>query len=226
MSDKLEYALTRQSRKTLALYIRNGGLEVRAPFHMKKAEIDNFVEQKRAWIKKSMAREDEKNLLKAGFEVDYGCRVPYRGRDYLVGGVIGRKVFFDNCFCVPLYLTPEQIKRGCIQIYRLLARKDLTEKVAEYAKIMGVEPASIKINGAKTRWGSCSAKKSLNFSWRLMMANDEVIDYVVVHELAHLKEMNHSPRFWSVVESVLPDYTKRQAKLKELQKRLATEDWD
>jgi predicted metal-dependent hydrolase len=226
MNDTIEYTLTRQSRKTLALYIRNGGLEVRAPFHMKKAEIDNFVEQKRAWIEKSLARSNENNLLKAGFEVNYGSYIPYRGHDYLVGGVVGRQVFFNNCFCVPLYLTPEQIKQGCIQIYRLLARRDLTEKVIAYAKIMGVEPASVKVNGAKTRWGSCTSKKSLNFSWRLMMAEDEVIDYVVVHELAHLKEMNHSPRFWAVVENVLPDYKQRQAKLRDLQKRLSGEDWD
>jgi predicted metal-dependent hydrolase len=222
----LEYKLTRQKRKTIALYIRDGGLEVRAPLKMSGTEIDRFVEQKRGWAETKLAQIAEKNEQKAEFEINYGSRVPYRGREWIVGGVPGRKVFFDNAFCVPVHLTPDQIKYACVQIYRLLARRDLTEKVQEYAAKMEVEPASIKINGAKTRWGSCSAKKSLNFSWRLMMADDEVIDYVVVHELAHIKEMNHSPRFWSVVAGVLPDYKQRQAKLKELQKRLNVQDWE
>jgi len=75
------------------------------------------------------------------------------------------------------------------------------------------------------RWGSCSSRGSLNFSWRIMMADDAVIDYVVVHELAHLVEMNHSPRFWAVVAGVLPDYSKRRARLRLLNKKLEGEDW-
>jgi predicted metal-dependent hydrolase len=226
MPDCISYTLTRQKRKTIALYIRDNGLEVRVPLKMPQTEIDRFVEQKRAWAETKLAAQVAKNEQKAAFEVNYGSRVPYRSQEWIVGGVPGRKVFFENAFCVPVHLTPEQIKRGCVQIYRLLARRDLTEKVREYATKMGVEPSGIKINGAKTRWGSCSAKKSLNFSWRLMMADDDVIDYVVVHELAHIKEMNHSPRFWAVVAGVLPDYKQRQTKLKELQKRLSEEAWE
>jgi predicted metal-dependent hydrolase len=222
----LEYNLIRQKRKTLALYIRDNGLEVRAPLKMPQAEIDRFAEQKRVWAETKLAALAVKNEQKAAFTVNYGSRVPYRGREWIVGGIPGRKVFFDNAFCVPVHLTAEQIKRGCVQIYRLLARRDLTEKVREYAAKMGIEPSGIKINGAKTRWGSCSAKKSLNFSWRLIVASDDVIDYVVVHELAHIKEMNHSPRFWAVVAGVLPDYKQRQAKLKLLQKRLSLEEWE
>ena len=94
------------------------------------------------------------------------------------------------------------------------------------ALVMGVAPTGIKITGAKTRWGSCSSKNSINFSWRLVMADDEIIDYVIVHELAHIKELNHSPRFWAVVEGTLPDYKSRRSRLKLLQKKLAAEDWE
>jgi predicted metal-dependent hydrolase len=193
---------------------------------MPQTHIDRFVEQKRGWAEAKLAQLAEKNEQKAAFEINYGSRVPYRGREWIVGGVPGRKVFFDNAFCVPVHLTPDQIKYAVVQIYRLLARRDLTEKAQDFAQKTGVEPSNIKINGAKTRWGSCSAKKSLNFSWRLMMADNDVVDYVVVHELAHIKEMNHSPRFWAVVAGVLPDYKQRQAKLKELQKRLSVQDWE
>jgi len=101
----------------------------------------------------------------------------------------------------------------------------IANRVAAYAAQMNVTPAVIKIKNAMKRWGSCSSKKSLNFSWRLIMADDSIIDYVVVHELAHLLEMNHSARFWAVVDGVLPDYPARKLKLKELQKKLANEDW-
>ena len=92
----------------------------------------------------------------------------------------------------------------------------IPERVAFYAKLMGVTPAAVKINGAKTRWGSCSGKNSLNFSWRLMLCEPDAVDYVVVHELAHIREHNHSPRFWAVVAEVLPDYKARRKMLREL----------
>jgi predicted metal-dependent hydrolase len=108
----------------------------------------------------------------------------------------------------------------------MLAKRDLTEKALAFAKQMGVMPTAIKINGAKTRWGSCSSKKSLNFSWRVLMADDSTIDYVVVHELAHIAELNHSKRFWAIVEGVMPDYESREKALDELQARLGAQNWE
>jgi len=117
-------------------------------------------------------------------------------------------------------------KAARIQAYKQRAKQLLPEKTAAFTARMGLKPRAVKINSAKTRWGSCSAQKNINYSWRLVMAEDDVIDYVVVHELAHLREMNHSPRFWAIVAGVLPDYRERQKRLKLLQKRLADEDWD
>jgi len=108
--------------------------------------------------------------------------------------------------------------------YRARAKEILPGKVAYYANLMGLSPAQVKVNGAQKRWGSCSGKGNLNFSWRLMLADDDVIDYVVVHELAHLREMNHSPRFWAVVAAVVPDYHEKQANLRALQRGIAEEN--
>ena len=74
---------------------------------------------------------------------------------------------------------------------------------------MGVSVTNLKINSAKTRWGSMSGKKSVNFSWRLILADDNIIDVVVVHELAHIKQMNHSDKFWAEIEKILPDWRER-----------------
>ena len=109
--------------------------------------------------------------------------------------------------------------------------KDSTEIVTGKLNILSFDKQIKKlyivpINSAKTRWGSCSGKNSINFSWRLIMADDYMIDYVVVHELMHIKVHNHSDRFWMHVAAVMPDYKERRLQLKEFQKRVANEDWD
>ena len=128
--------------------------------------------------------------------------------------------------CLPPGLSPEEIKRSVISVYRSPAKQLLANRVAHYARQMGVAPAAVRVTSARTRWGSCSSANSINFSWRLVMADDDVIDYVVVHELAHIIEHNHSDRFWRVVESALPDYKQRRQRLKALQQRLSNVDWD
>lgn len=90
------------------------------------------------------------------------------------------------------------------------AKKELPPKVAHYAALMGVEPTGITITGARTRYGSCSAKNRLSFTWRLMDYPEEAIDGVVVHELAHIVHKNHGPEFYALVESILPDYKRRK----------------
>ena len=99
--------------------------------------------------------------------------------------------------------------------YRKEARERLKERADHFAGKMGVDYNRIAIKAAKTRWGSCSTKGNLNFHWKLILMPPEVLDYVVVHELAHRKEMNHSPRFWAEVERILPDYRERRRWLKE-----------
>lgn len=90
--------------------------------------------------------------------------------------------------------------------YRQAAKEYIPKRVAYYASLLGVDYATISIRDQKTRWGSCSSKGNLSFSWRLILAPPKVLDYVVVHELCHRKEMNHSGRFWALVQSMIPDY--------------------
>ncbi len=99
--------------------------------------------------------------------------------------------------------------------YIAAARDIFTKKTAYYAAIMHVTYGRISIREQKTRWGSCSSKGNLNFNWRLIFAPEEVLDYIVVHELAHRREMNHSRAFYAIIEEVLPDYKKCRQWLKE-----------
>lgn len=221
----INYTLTRSKRKTVALYVRDGFVEVRAPLKIPKSEIDKFVASKENCLNKVLAQSEEYASRRGKFSLTYGDTVTYRGEKYAIAESVNNRVGVGDCFYVRSALTQEQIKADCVEIYKILAKCDLTEKVKIYAKRMNASPIAVKVNSANTRWGSCSARKSLNFSWKLIMADDDVIDYVVVHELAHLTEMNHSARFWEIVESVLPDYRERKARLRELQRRLNNEYW-
>lgn len=112
-------------------------------------------------------------------------------------------------------ITEEERKKGIAY-----AHKIFPERTAYFAERMGVSYGRITIREQKTRWGSCSAAGNLNFNWKLVLMPPEVLDYVVVHELAHRKEMNHSARFWKIVEKELPDYMERRKLLREYEKKM------
>jgi predicted metal-dependent hydrolase len=224
-----QYNLIRADRKTVSLKItKDGNVEVRAPRSAAKTWIDEFVRSKEKWIEQRLVAVQERQEQREEFTVTYGSRLLWRGAEYpLIGETEGNRIWLDDAgFHLPAGRDADTLKYNVIRLYKIYAKPYLTERTLHFAKLMGVLPAAVKVTDAKTRWGSCSGKKSINFSWRLMMAEDDVIDAVVVHELAHIKEMNHSPAFWAIVESILPDYKQRQAKLKALQKKLAAEDWD
>lgn len=123
---------------------------------------------------------------------------------------VQRKVEATKNRMVPI----NQLSDTDIEQLKRKAWEYIPSRVDYFASIMGVTPANVSINRAKTRFGSCNSKKRLNFSCNVMRYPIEAIDYVIVHELAHIKELNHSKRFWAIVESVLPDYKERQKILK------------
>jgi predicted metal-dependent hydrolase len=105
--------------------------------------------------------------------------------------------------------------------YKEMAFKVISERVALYSQKYNFSPKQVKISSAKTRWGSCSPDGTLNFTWRLVMSPLDVIDYVVVHELAHLRIKNHSRKFWSVVEAIYPEYKKQRKWLRDNGEKLS-----
>ncbi|MEY8339201.1 SprT family zinc-dependent metalloprotease [Lachnospiraceae bacterium 62-35] len=158
-------------------------------------------------------------------EVKVKARVPRRSSDRQVKNFVESK----KCWIVEKYLLqreraaereklpkPDYVERPELEgIYREQARENLEARTAYFAQIMGVTYGRITIRAAKHRWGSCSSKGNLNFHWKLVLMPPEVLDYVVVHELAHRKQMNHSVLFWQEVEKVIPDYKMRRKWLKE-----------
>ncbi len=223
----MEYTLVRSKRKTLAIHItKQATVEVRAPLRLPAAQIEAFVQSRTGWIEKHLAAARSQKNHRAAFAPGYGSLALYRGKEYPIQAVPQAYPGWNGAaFMLPPGLDSLQIQQAMAAVYKTLAKQLLAERVAVYAVKMGLSPKAVKITSAKTRWGSCSAAGSLNFSWRLVLAGDEAIDYVVVHELAHLRELNHSARFWGLVASTLPDFPQRRKQLKLLQQRLAGEGW-
>ncbi|MDR0752469.1 MAG: M48 family metallopeptidase [Christensenellaceae bacterium] len=176
--------------------------------------INTALENRAEWIKARIQEQYDE-----GFR--YGGSVLYRGQNFTIEGREGN--VFDvegNSFIIPLGLNVIQIEEACHQIYLKVGEKVLREKVDKYSKIMNLYPTSIKMSEARRKWGSCDYDAKLVFPWRLLMLEDKLIDYVIVHELAHIKEMDHSKSFWDVVSQVFPDHRKIRKELLIIQKDL------
>ena len=168
-------------------------------------EIAGFVESKREWILKALqkikAHLPAKKYFVEGEEFFYlGKAYPLRLVNKQLRGVV-----FKDAFYLPSSLQAKA-KQLLEKWYKNEAKEFLQQRLGFYTEAMGVHHKGMKITSASSRWGSCSAKGNINFSFRLIMAPMEVIDYVVVHELAHLAHKNHSQNFWAVVAQFAPQF--------------------
>lgn len=207
--------IVHSKRKTLALIVRtDGSLVVRAPLRTSEQAIREFAEKHAAWVRKKQA--------------EVLAVVPPAPRRYLPG-----ELFMYLGKAYPLEIVKDQkrplLLDGSFKLaeaaqenaailferwYRTQARQVLNERVAFYAWQYDFHYSKIGITSARTRWGSCSAAGSLNFSWRLITAPMEAVEYVAVHELVHTVFHNHGKRFWNRVEKIMPDYKERKKLLR------------
>lgn len=203
-------------RKTVALVVTpEGELEVRAPLRFSRHQIDTLVREKSGWIEKQIERARKTRLLTTHRQLGDGARLWYLGKSFplrLTGSGAG-KVHFAHEFTLPESALPKAAPL-LTAWYKAQARVLLNERVETYAQRFGLKVTGVRISSARTRWGSCSQKNAVSFTWRLIMAPLEVIDYVVIHELAHILEKNHSRAYWANVERMLPDYKVRRAWLR------------
>ena len=209
MKPDLIHKILRSRRRTVGLQItHDANLIVRVPQKMPLETIHEVVRQKLPWIlrKQRFARENYAPATPRTFSA--GEKFLYLGEPYelfVVPGAYGPLVFNERGFSLP---------EGCKSLAKWLFRDWYREQAAEFLRarvrhfigITGARYSGIGISNAKGRWGSCSSKGVLNFSWRLMMAPREVVDYVVIHEVVHLEELNHSKRFWQKVKALAPGY--------------------
>lgn len=199
----------RARRLIVKVHPSTGEVTVVAPSRRALEGALAFARSETDWIRKRLARVPKPVML------GVGERVPFRGEiHHIVEGEKGRApVWADEEDGEPVILVsgqPEHAPRRIVDFLKREARKTLDARTAFYADKLGIKPRRITVRDTASRWGSCSAQRSLSFSWRLILAPDFVLDYVVAHEVAHMKEMNHSPRFWQLVNMLGADVKRAQ----------------
>ncbi len=210
---ELEYQLirSRKRKKTLSLKITGTGtVVIQAPYHTPVGEIASFFERKKDWIREKIKQINEFPAVDSPSPLAPGKPFLFLGKPYSLeiddhGSQVELFTLRDEQF-----ILNGRIRRHGKDIirawYEAQARAYLPARVEYYSRLWELKAAGLRISNAGSRWGSCSHRDVLSFTWRLMMAPPPVIDYVVIHELAHIREKNHAHSFWTLVSRIMPDY--------------------
>jgi predicted metal-dependent hydrolase len=216
--ETIPYLLERRSRRTVGLKINQSGLVVHAPSRISQSTLEQMLMSKLDWIIKklhaqklnqveTMQWQDGAGLLLLGNQITLSVRpdTVSRAIDYQPGLL---EVALPN--------TGNQtvIAKKVLQWYKKQALSDFSRRIALLSAKLDVSTPPLFLSSARSRWGSCNSKQEIRLNWRLLQAPPHIINYVVAHELAHLKEMNHSAKFWAIVERIYPDYKTAEKELK------------
>ncbi len=216
----LSFSFSRSRRRTLTILVKQGRVEVRSPRWAPIAEVEAFVREKERWIRRRL---EESRRTPPRMTWREGERLPFLGEEL--------SLKFDQTETIrregsnlhlpleksgsPLVLRASVIEWLCGEAMRLFV-----QRVALHAPRLGVREPTLRLSRSRTPWGSCNAHGRVLLNWRLIHVPVRLVDYVVAHELAHLRELNHSPRFWALVESVYPDCRAARRELNRLEKTL------
>ena len=200
-----------QRIKSADIRVEEGSVSIAVPTSLETQRISQLLMKKKKWIKEKI--NIHKELQPASLKKFVsGESFSYLGRNYRLKISTGafepvKLVYGRLTVTVPGgKQNTDAIRNALIHWYKEKAEAKLTEKVSRYIDVIGVTPKSIGIKSYKSRWGSCSAKGKIDFNWKIIMAPNRIVDYVVAHELCHLKQHDHSPKFWKLVERNIPEY--------------------
>ena len=211
----IEYSLVRSRRKTASIYIeRDGQVSILVPDKLTDRQVEALLESKRKWIYKSLAEWQDLNARRVHRDYVNGEGFLYLGRSYrlkLVSDLAEPLMLKDGYFCLRTNNGSLPDADAAFKaFYRAKGAVRIPPRVAYYQAKMDVEPKAVKVLDLKHRWASCSPGGNLNFHWKCMMAPLTILDYIVVHELAHLIYPNHTKAFWNEVDKVMPDFQERK----------------
>lgn len=215
------YQLRRSQRRTIGLAIDHRGLRVGAPARARIGDIENLIHEHGQWVLDKLAAWRDRPAA-GKLQITDGTVIFALGEPLTAAFTdIGRSRWQFGPGTI--YLRPDATHSANDLLEKALrekARTVFTERLAIHAPRLGVAAPPLRLSSARTRWGSCSHHGGIALNWRLVLMPLAVVDYVVCHELAHLKEMNHSPRFWSVVEQLCPDWKARRLELRQLARQI------
>ena len=219
------YAFRRAKRRTIGMAVGPDGLEVSAPRWVSVGEVELALREKADWIARKLVEMDERQQQLGAARIDWrdGVVIPYLGNDLQVvldstQALKKGAAHLDGAVLrlgLPMHADAAQI-RDAAQAWLMRQAKQLfAQRLDHFAPQLQVQWRKLSLSSAATRWGSAGADGGIRLNWRLIHHKLDIIDYVVAHELSHLRVMNHSPQFWETVESVVPDYAKRRRVLRE-----------
>jgi predicted metal-dependent hydrolase len=214
----IPYKLERRSRRTVGIKIDQTGLIVHAPNRISQSQLEQMLMSKIAWIQSKLKAQQE-NALPA-FEWKDGASLLFLGNTVnlsIAPDTASRALEYTPGLLRLALPNPEntaQIAKKVVQWYRKQALTDFSRRLEILSAKLGVPTPTLFLSNARSRWGSCNSKQEIRLNWRLLQAPPNIINYVVAHELAHLKEMNHSAKFWAMVEKIYPDYKTAEKELK------------
>ena len=213
------YVLRRARRRTIGLTVDHRGLRVGAPPRTSLREVEALIRRHGDWVAQKLDAWKERRQPQALAIAD-GARLPLLGKTLTLRLALGSNRALWNESAEPtltlLLRAPADGGRLLEKALRDKARALFAERLAHYAARLALPVPPLALSAARTRWGSCSTRSGIRLNWRLIHFPPAIVDYVVAHELAHLREMNHSPRFWAVVAQLFPDYQAARAELKSL----------
>lgn len=197
--------IIRERRKTISLQIKpDATVVVKAPYLVPEFMINRFIKEKEAWIRAKL-RMVQQFPQPTNRTFEEGETFFYLGKEYALKIAHITDIKLDDALYFP-FKNKRSIKKKLLNWYKENALETISKRVEEYAQLMNVTYTQIGLSNAKKRWGACSHKDDLTFNWRLIMAPVHIIDYVVIHELAHTIEKNHSKQFWEIVRKYCPDF--------------------
>jgi len=214
---KIDYTVKYSKRKTVNIAIdRHNRINITAPEGMKATDIANIVEKKKLWIFDKLKTKTKYSTVTGSKETVSGESLMYLGHKYklLISDEEFKGVIFNNNFTISKTLK-NNAQELLYKWYLSKARILFDEKVQMYSINLGVNPVKVSIRRLKFTWGSCSPNKKITLNWKLIRAPLYVVNYIIVHELAHLIELNHSPEFWNIVSVQVPEYLSAKQWLKE-----------
>lgn len=208
--------IERSNRKTLSLSVmKDGAVCIKAPINMKDEVINKFVQDKQDWIKSKLSfinqtRDKFEEVIKLSKFLIYG-------NEYSLIRTNEKKIRTGDNFeiLIPLKIDNEKIIKSLKLWYKKAAKEILTKRIMTFANQIRLIPKEIKIGDSKGRWGSCNSNGIIVLNFRVLMLPPAIIDYVLVHELCHLEELNHSRKFWQLVATYLPNFEKAKGAIKE-----------
>ena len=207
--------LIRENRRTLSITIsKMGEVIVKAPAILTDSEINKYIKMKQAWINKHLEKIRYNN--EKYYDIINGNSVLFFGELYEVKEVkkLKTSTLQDNYLFISETINFDKKLKEIKNWYVKSAQEILKNRLNYFSSIMNLQFNQFKITNAKTKWGSCSSNKTIDLNWRLIMMESDLQDYVIVHELCHLLEMNHSSKFYKCIEAIMPDYKIRRNKKK------------